>query len=383
MSLGSRELFHSDFLSWLFETYPPVLKQIFGLTLDECVVERERKHLDMVIRQDSESDPVLIIENKVKSYPEADQLARYALKFPAVEKRVLLTLFTPPPSVHALSPSWETLHYEDLAEKLRTWRSEAEIATEHHTYIDDYILLISNLAKLSKSLFEPDRIREGNFWFRRESAVNLVDIGFQQSFTKFQAQVFRNVYLEKINRLSSDNNSGFTLYREKEDIKPEKGNCVKLWWALFNNMPCVCFEPIPEGHSASLRFEVQVQGSQYRRLIAGDPFKGKAGVKRQEEEAYLALWNAIEENNTLSWLFNRSISKDENGKFFNVFSTDGAARRRATSMQGDLCQYKPDVVYQYVNISADGSGHTLELEELAQQIHDDLKFAFDLLRTYH
>ncbi|MEJ2017316.1 MAG: hypothetical protein P8X51_03185, partial [Maritimibacter sp.] len=143
MSLGSRELFHSDFLSWLFETYPTALGPVFGLHLNGCKVEREKQNLDLVVRETHTSPPVLIIENKMKSYPDREQLERYNAKFPETKKRVLLTLVAP---TFDMPDWWETLLYRELADQLRGWFSGANVAAEHRQYVEDYVALIGHLS---------------------------------------------------------------------------------------------------------------------------------------------------------------------------------------------------------------------------------------------
>jgi hypothetical protein len=56
LSLGSKELFHSNFLAWLAETYPEHLAAAFEQLIGtgdpgtRPVVERENHHLDLVLR---------------------------------------------------------------------------------------------------------------------------------------------------------------------------------------------------------------------------------------------------------------------------------------------------------------------------------------------
>lgn len=94
MSLGAKELFHSNFLAFLLETREESLKdvqnnlkQLFGLEIEKKVyVWREKSNLDLVLVQiDIEDEAswqkcapkVSIIENKLKSIPTKEQLVEY------------------------------------------------------------------------------------------------------------------------------------------------------------------------------------------------------------------------------------------------------------------------------------------------------------------
>src|SRR5690606_11692082 len=75
LSLSSKELFHSNFLAWLFEMYPkasghalsPYIKNKNVSIKEKEGVKREKRNRDLTIHFDN--GEVLIIENKVKSLP--------------------------------------------------------------------------------------------------------------------------------------------------------------------------------------------------------------------------------------------------------------------------------------------------------------------------
>lgn len=88
MSLGSKELFHSNFIGWAIESglvdaagflnklCPNVVD---GATkLREEGVEREKDKLDLRIW--FENGQNVVIENKVKSLPDKEQLQKYSKK---------------------------------------------------------------------------------------------------------------------------------------------------------------------------------------------------------------------------------------------------------------------------------------------------------------
>ena len=103
MSLGSKELFHSNFLYWLSQTnkifFLDIMRDLAGHSNDpfwweesNFEVKREYHNFDLCIcvkygnnnkranRQDKILMPVLILENKMKSLTNKEQLEKYTKK---------------------------------------------------------------------------------------------------------------------------------------------------------------------------------------------------------------------------------------------------------------------------------------------------------------
>ncbi|MEP5152535.1 hypothetical protein [Planktotalea sp.] len=370
MSLGSRELFHSDFLSWLFETYPATLFAAFDVQLAACRVDREKRGLDITVCERGSHRPLLIIENKVKSYPDRAQLERYNAKFPSEGKRILLTLA--PPSFDLPSP-WTTLLYKDLEERLKHWYTTAKLAEEHRQYIGDYLTMIGHLSTVANECFDPIEVRERHFWFETEKKQSLSEIGFAQTLLKFEAMAFKDFMIEQVPAISK--NPNFPRMISNTD-DPFRGDHVNVWFALFNNTPCVTFEPVKtEPNSDGLRFEIQIQGTQYRRLVAGPPLRDISSQKCPRPEKAEKTWARLNELCCESWLFGQHLQRPQNGE--KGFDFNGEWRR--SRMSGDMCFYRPDVAYQYINIEAANNQSSLSVDQLPAQVARDIDFAFELL----
>ena len=72
MSLGSRELFHSNLLAWFINHHRPAAEAL-GLDGDVTAL-REKNHTDLLIRHGRAQ--VTVIENKVFALPNTSQLDR-------------------------------------------------------------------------------------------------------------------------------------------------------------------------------------------------------------------------------------------------------------------------------------------------------------------
>jgi hypothetical protein len=125
-SLGSKELFHSNILGWLVETFPDAARHVFQpmLTADPGQhvhrARRELKSLDLVIELPGFRP--LVIENKVFSLPDETQLDRYAAtNMPAAkidEPDLALLSLADPNWSGGRYGNWRYLSYLELAARL-------------------------------------------------------------------------------------------------------------------------------------------------------------------------------------------------------------------------------------------------------------------------
>ncbi|MDY5819072.1 MAG: hypothetical protein SPK26_13670 [Treponema sp.] len=79
LSLGDKELFHSNILGWLLENHndkgiQPIVKLFINDELEIERVEREKNHFDLFVichKKNNEAEKhFVIIENKFKSLPD-------------------------------------------------------------------------------------------------------------------------------------------------------------------------------------------------------------------------------------------------------------------------------------------------------------------------
>ncbi|QCR20291.1 PD-(D/E)XK nuclease family protein [Agrococcus sp. SGAir0287] len=114
---GQRELFHSNLIAWFFDALPEAADAVFRpFMVDGDVasrsIERERSHLDLVVRLPGRSP--LVVENKVFALPDAVQLRRYedaVARWSTPPAFVLLAASTPD---FALG-RWTHIDYRELA----------------------------------------------------------------------------------------------------------------------------------------------------------------------------------------------------------------------------------------------------------------------------
>lgn len=151
VSLCSKEEFHSNFIAYLLEKYPKVVK-IFGENKEATNVKREAKHTDISFEC---NEQLIIIENKIKSIPGQDQLKKYIDEAEKnnehIEKLILLSYFTPQFNLTKYNDTQiKYLSYNELAGNLEKIKNE--IHQEDEQYFEDYLKMLSEFENLKSCL---------------------------------------------------------------------------------------------------------------------------------------------------------------------------------------------------------------------------------------
>lgn len=164
MSLGSKELFHSNFLAWFADRFPEPAAAVFSPWSEPMPgapagrSKREAGHLDLVLHLPDLAP--IVVENKVFSVPDEEQLDRYAKSTVAQRKVggtryacVLLSLMSPGWTSYN---GWRVLRYRELAEALRAHMAHIRTADAFaEDLVEHYVVLISRLVELFEVLGSP------------------------------------------------------------------------------------------------------------------------------------------------------------------------------------------------------------------------------------
>lgn len=153
---GQRELFHSNFLAWFFDSLPELADAVFrNLTHDAPEnatsvrrSEREREQLDLVFHW-PDADP-LVIENKVFSLPHRDQLDAYRGKTERWKASKVSHVLLSMSPLQDLPEGWTYLSYQELAERI-------ELALEdwhHESYEVETLRRYSRVVRLLNALLD-------------------------------------------------------------------------------------------------------------------------------------------------------------------------------------------------------------------------------------
>lgn len=191
MSLGSKELFHSNFWWFLIENDHSFAKaffyDIYCNEINHC--ERESRNRDLVIVMNNGSN--YVIENKIKSIPNIDQLKKYEDKTSIFLKGVLTGI------KETLNigntENWMFLSYKDISKSIRylTLQSKEEIIIENKSLINEYCDVVDLLSDvILERLDETEK-------YLNYSDRGLSKIRFDDVYKKFKSEDFLSAFLRQ------------------------------------------------------------------------------------------------------------------------------------------------------------------------------------------
>lgn len=385
LSLGSRELFHSNFLKWMFDKYPLMV----GVLIEGCkpedgfepkntVVAREEKNLDLIVRfKAGDALQAIVIEVKVKDAPRLDQLKKYDDKIEEHFKsdsarkvhKVLLSLVAPPKN-----STWGYLSFSTLGASIRAFLSGSDVSNDDRVIIKGYADLCCDLGELVLEVIKFDQVTRDYFYPKP---------GEDETATRVDDDLKEVRFLDTINKhraskLSDKIESEFEFKCIKSnfasnDIKP------KFACGFDRKMPHVGATLVLKSQKDpdfEISLGIHIQGTQYRRLLSFNRYvvNSKSHGKDPDGLKYF-----IEKTDAWKWMFG---STHVNGYFDNPNGQDGFFKdmeQVPTSQQKSkqLCSYAPKYIYQYTTIGYDNVG--VRTCDLVDALISDLRYASTLL----
>jgi len=345
LSLGSKELFHSNFLAWISHKYPKQIGALFTPYLtdntgDTSILDakRELKNVDVYLYFANGQE--LIIENKVRSLPYVEQLEKYAKENPSAQNRLLLTLARPhfAQGQQAQLPEslWHVLTYTEYAQKLK------KLVTKIHdpydsSILSDYISFITNLDALFQNAIVNDT-DHFTFWSQEADPVlkNLGDMRMSDVYLKLK---YQQLALKVHESLKQSFPNHPVLFMDNGTRVP---GSIHVRHGMMNTQGLMeAFYVIKKG----LYLNVQLQQRSYRLMTQGYDGYGTATKKYAEELLTKGLWF------TFAHIYEHpTIYPTRQGRVFNKYG-------------------KTDF-YKYVKLTTE---HTVE--QIVQLFVEDLKHA--------
>lgn len=321
MSLGSKELFHSNFWAFLIGTkeYRGLINAFFpDFSLEAFEkVTREDGHRDLTIYDKDGRE--FVIENKIKSYPDEDQLKRYGNESKNFASGAITGIKNPPFELE----KWRFVSYAEIAAKLK--ELNGNVADYKHDVVNDYCNVLESIDALMSMALGAD---EGYlaYWNEKFDAalkeVKLIDV-----FKKNKADDFVK-YLSGCRRGGKGENH-MDKYKkwEKNGIRfyTEKG--------FYNCKATLSFGFYVGEDKKSCRetIGVQIEENQFRL------YKWNSGMSADE---------VFKEYSEKGW-FDPSYDMYEN-RMVHGYKTKMKIRSK-------YCKYGGDWVYQYFDLWPEGS----------------------------
>ena len=208
LSMSSLELFHSNFLEWLFDLDHEAFLKCFGLTVSNptaCTIEREyhlgttpvngkNKQWVTDIAVFDNGNLILIIENKIKSTPSKGQLenqSKEADKKAKGCKKVLLSLFEYSGTRHGFIP----VLYKNLIGEIRKNYALSNLYIKDYCDMLESLQLIIDADSVVQDAFGKNSTKTKFFTFHKDSdSFKLETCGIMDAFRKYQAASLADVF---------------------------------------------------------------------------------------------------------------------------------------------------------------------------------------------
>ena len=351
LTLGSKELSHSNFWAWLIEQKDENCKHPFievfvpgfykkGYSFHQVL--REYKNRDISIYY-YEKKPgktskrkCLIIENKIKSIPTEKQLLDYEEsvdqsgegEFVGGILTGLLNTLKPKPL-----PNWNFMSYSEIARKIR--QINKTFLSDNHDIIEQYASVIDNISDLIEKHLDDSK----NMYFLK-APDDLQFIRLGDIFLKLKAEMIKKEFEGKIASLKITSKKWgqpiveTTFNRGKATI-----SVIYVWREKTGKK---------DESKEKARLGVQLEGNQFR--IYGGPGFAQSKLKSENKLAEALL----------------------NCGWFEPYDKK-TIRKKATSMKKEFCKYNTQNYlheYQYWDIN-----DNMEIDDLWKEIEPLLKEA--------
>lgn len=281
-SLSSKELFHSNFLDFLFQTdcekFFKIIDKILGTDFssdpDNYVLSREKEKFDICIshkvetKRGKEADCYdLIIENKVKSIPYYTQLEGYQNKADkhnknlsnAPAKILLLSLVKDFPDKAKIEkhPNWTIVHYDQLCTLIRSEFSNDPTIGQ---YVKDYCDFLDLLNKLQQSIIDDNA--NGLF----NNADTYKPYRFHDIYAKLRSALFLMDFKKEIEQMVKAYGMEVKFVDSIHDviIAEKYAPGIYLHYGINQGVGVAdIWIPIWKGNTIC-KYEIVIQGVQYR-----------------------------------------------------------------------------------------------------------------------
>lgn len=346
LSMCSLENFHTNFLVWLGKTYPQQTLEL----LAECIKDNQRtiikkwENIEFVTQENlgkdckfdlcvkskanaEDSKILLVLENKIKSYPTEEQLEKYNEELKNKEHKPVKILLTLLPCDLEDYKSWQHITYSSFkfndifsdefwknqVENINKDEIEDEIKDEisyNKSLISDYSKLIENLDLAIKNVEnrtnKPQELNSLLYENINSFAEELKNIKFDNAYKKYKTGELTNYIKNHIPNEINVENIKFST-----DFSQQNEGVINIEKSYF----------IPPNSSSNKKpkpdfiLSIQIQGNEYRRCLV-------YGTKEQKENRFnfaqrlkkLGIWFSdgdLETNSKKSSYTDECIKNDE------------------------------------------------------------------------
>ena len=347
MSLGSKELFHSNFWHWLMtcEDIKPknAFVKIFFDLKDVDKIEREQHNRDLTIWK---NNVAYVVENKIKSVPYKEQLKKYETD---LEKNqsfgcgILTGIFKPDFMEDDDCNKWKFVSYKEIGEQILEILKQVKCSNFNKSVITEYAKIVLNIYNIIT-----EKLKNTKKLIQNNDCKDLEKIRLDDICKKYCAEKFSK-YLKQ------------TMLNNLELLLKDKTKCrLEISSGFTRKSSYNDFRIYVDETDVQKKFElgIQIQNGEYR--ISAVRF-GKIDNKI-----------VFDEFQKKGWFF--PIEKIDNKKFIN-------GKLTSLRKKDGFCKYETSgnegyhFIYQYWNIE------DYSFETLSKEIYEDMKKAIEIVNN--
>jgi hypothetical protein len=299
MSLGSKELYHSNVWAWLVKMDRAFFKVFFpneNISQLPCLeVCREYQHRDLTFflksqpRKRGATLRYYLIENKIKSLPTEAQLESYSVDLAGYPLQgACLTGLFPTLDLTGLNArhrqfQWFYLSYETIGQRIKdiAEASANPIIKQNLSTIEEYCHIIQAFYDLLNAAFAQNQNR-----LEYDNGLDLEDplISLDDVYKKFKASDFLAHAEAEITQAGASVPNGFVFDGQEDRLGFNRGNATITFG--FHH-----------GGDWDIQIGIQIEGTSYRRFLSIKPLSKEEKAISQEVFAQ----RVYEYGKTLKW----------------------------------------------------------------------------------
>lgn len=275
LSLGNKELFHSNFWYWLCIIYPETMCSIFkniflelnnmkAISLLESAhsikkVKREKEKIDLSITFDN--DIVLNVENKTKSIAYISQLEKYSAKESPNNIFLLISLS----ESDIKTKNWESTTYKYFINSFESiWTQDSTKLPQNPYYeflLRDYICYVKLLDEIIDELFYNKLFLDKKYGEFEAELKKFKEIRFDDLLFKLMFE-----HLMKHLKLKLERENNFTIVDEfsSNETIESTNTKIQLSVGMTRSTPYLDVEILKD---VDLKYRVQLQGNTLKLMI--------------------------------------------------------------------------------------------------------------------
>ncbi len=352
MSLGSKELYHSNVWAWLIEKDSAFIQAFFPPSsipqeakFDRVTREEENRDLSIWYIFPDNSQKCLVIENKLKSIPYVEQLDKYTGDLGDCFLEGALTGLRCPNIVDTTrikrikEKVWRFVSYSEISDRIRriAIESTTQSIVENRDVILEYADNNDCVERIVKSAITPQRLEQT--W-----NGDLNELGLSDLVNK----IIGSEFVHYVNERLHQDGISIPFFFIAEGFHNKK---ITLDFRLSN------WEDYLDSKYTYLKIGIQIEAYQYRRMV--DRISG-----------YCDAEVIFQEFASKGFFDSRYDRKEKLIKFPNDIVIE-----RPTNMNKPYDKYGDTCVYQYSRLEGDD----LNFESIYQRIKNDVLVASSIM----